>query len=73
VITVMQGFEKVDKSKLSPTAHFKNDLGLDSLDTVEVVMAVEEEFAIEIPDAEAEKIMSCEEAIKYIAAHPQAK
>merc|ERR1712022_29545 len=73
VISVLQGFEKVDSGKLSPTAHFKNDLGLDSLDTVEVVMAVEEEFAIEIPDAEAEKIQSCEEAIKYVAAHPQAK
>jgi hypothetical protein len=44
-----------------------------STDTVEVVMAVEEEFCIEIPDAEAEKIQSTEEAIKYIAAHPQAK
>merc|ERR1712046_27790 len=73
VMSVMKGFEKVDAGKLSPTSHFKNGLGLDSLDTVEVVMAVEEEFAIEIPDAEAEKIQSCEEAIKYITAHPQAK
>merc|ERR1712166_502460 len=73
VMEVLKGFEKVDGAKLSPTAHFKNDLGLDSLDTVEVVMAVEEEFAIEIPDAEAEKIQSCEEAITYVAAHPQAK
>jgi NADH dehydrogenase (ubiquinone) 1 alpha/beta subcomplex 1 len=72
-MTVLKGFEKVDGGKLSPTSHFKNDLGLDSLDTVEVVMAVEEEFNIEIPDAEAEKIQSCEEAIKYVAAHPQAK
>ena len=59
-MTVLQGFEKVDAGKLSATAHFKNDLGLDSLDTVEVVMAVEEEFNIEIPDAEAEKIQSTE-------------
>lgn len=73
VLEVLKGFEKVDVGKLGPAAHFKNDLGLDSLDTVEVVMAVEEEFAIEIPDAEAEKIQSCEEAIKYVAAHPQAK
>merc|ERR1712086_556410 len=58
VITVLKGFEKVDTGKLSPSSHFKNDLGLDSLDTVE------------IPDAEAEKIQSCEEAIKYVAAHP---
>merc|ERR1711907_604666 len=73
VLNVLKSFEKVDAGKLAPTAHFKNDLGLDSLDTVEVVMAVEEEFAIEIPDAEAEKIQSCDEAIKYVAAHPQAK
>ena len=50
-----------------------NDLGLDSLDTVEVVMAFEDEFAIEIPDADAEKIHSCEDAIKYVLGHPHAK
>jgi acyl carrier protein len=49
------------------------ELGLDSLDTVEVVMAVEEEFAVVIPDAEADKINSCAQAIEYIAAHPSAK
>merc|ERR1711861_96229 len=57
VLSVLSGFEKVESANLTPTSHFKNDLGLDSLDTVEVVMAVEEEFAIEIPDAEAEKIL----------------
>merc|ERR1711907_420664 len=73
VMSVLSGFEKVESASLTPTSHFKNDLGLDSLDTVEGVMAVEEEFMVEIPDADAEKIQSCEEAIKYIAAHPQAK
>merc|ERR1712178_477377 len=73
VMSVLSGFEKVEVAKLTTSAHFKNDLGLDSLDTVEVVMAIEEEFSVEIPDADAEKIQSCEEAIKYIAAHPQAK
>ena len=58
---------------MSPSAHFQKDLGLDSLDTVEVVMAFEEEFAIEIPDSEADKILSTDDAISYIAGHPHAK
>lgn len=47
--------------------------GLDSLDTVEVVMAIEEEFTIEIPDDQAEKLLSISDAVEFIAAHPQAK
>ena len=60
-------------AQVSDKSHFMNDLGLDSLDTVEVVMAFEDEFAIEIPDADAEKIHSCEDAIKYVLQHPHAK
>jgi NADH dehydrogenase (ubiquinone) 1 alpha/beta subcomplex 1 len=48
-------------------------LGLDSLDIVEVVMAIEDEFAIEIPDQEADKIESIKDAIDYISSHPMAK
>ena len=73
VQSVLKNFEKVDASKVTATAHFSNDLGLDSLDAVEVCMALEEEFMITIPDAEAEKILSVEDAIVFIAAHPQAK
>lgn len=58
---------------MTPDAHFKNDLGLDSLDTVEVVMALEEEFGFEIPDNEADKIDSIKVAVDFIASHPQAK
>lgn len=58
---------------MTPTSSFQKDLGLDSLDTVEVVMAFEEEFAVEIPDNDADKIVTCEDAIKYFASHPQAK
>ncbi|KAF3925274.1 hypothetical protein ABW20_dc0106446 [Dactylellina cionopaga] len=47
-----------DSSKITATSHFSNDLGLDSLDTVEVVMAIEEEFSVEIPDKEADAIQS---------------
>lgn len=59
--------------QVTPTAHFQKDLGLDSLDTVEVVMAFEEEFGFEIPDNEAEKIDSIKTAVDFIASHPQAK
>ena len=52
------------RSQVTATSHFMNDLGLDSLDAVEVVMSFEDEFAIEIPDADAEKIVSTADAIK---------
>jgi NADH dehydrogenase (ubiquinone) 1 alpha/beta subcomplex 1 len=52
------GKQVQDPSKITSTAHFANDLGLDSLDTVEVVMAIEEEFSIEIPDKDADTIHS---------------
>lgn len=58
---------------MSPTSSFQADLGLDSLDTVEVVMAFEEEFSVEIPDAEADKILSVADAVAYLSAHPQAR
>jgi len=59
----------VDEKQVSPEASFIDDLGADSLDTVELVMALEEEFDIEIPDEEAEKIASVENAIDYIKNH----
>ncbi|MFH1368182.1 MAG: acyl carrier protein [Elusimicrobiota bacterium] len=59
----------VDPSEVTPQASFINDLGADSLDTVELVMALEEEFGIEIPDEEAEKIQSVGQAIDYIKSH----
>ena len=63
----------MNASKVSDVARFKEDLDLDSLDTVEVVMAIEEEFAIEIPDGEADKIFSVKDAVAYVSNHPMAK
>ncbi|EJD03565.1 acyl carrier protein [Fomitiporia mediterranea MF3/22] len=73
IFDVVKSFEKVDPSKVTDSASFAGDLGLDSLDAVEVVMAVEEEFGIEIPDAEADEIQTVQQAIDYIAKTPDAK
>lgn len=59
----------VDADEVTPQASFTDDLGADSLDIVELVMALEEEFGIEIPDEDAEKIGSVKEATDYIQAH----
>jgi len=58
----------VDESEVTPEASFVDDLGADSLDTVELVMALEEEFGIEIPDEDAEKLLTIEDVINYIEA-----
>lgn len=59
----------VDAGDVSPTASFIDDLGADSLDIVELVMAFEEEFGVEIPDDAAEKITTVKDAISYIDEH----
>jgi len=59
----------VDKDAVVPAAKFVDDLGADSLDTVELVMALEEAFSLDIPDDEAEKIGTVGDAINYIKAH----
>jgi acyl carrier protein len=56
----------VDEKEVTPEASFIDDLGADSLDTVELVMAFEEEFGLEIPDSEAEKMASVGDALKYL-------
>lgn len=62
-----------DKELVTNNASFVDDLGADSLDTVELVMALEEAFEIEIPDEEAEKITNIQQAIDYINAHRKEK
>jgi acyl carrier protein len=61
----------VDPAEVVTGASFVNDLGADSLDTVELVMALEEEFGLEIPDEEAEKIQNVGQAIEYVKSHSQ--
>ena len=63
----------VDEEEVTPDASFVDDLGADSLDTVELVMAFEEEFGIEIPDEDAEQITRVKEAIEYIEGHAKKK
>ena len=57
----------VDESEVTPTASFTNDLGADSLDTVELIMELEKEFGMSIPDDQAEKIATVQDAVDYIA------
>lgn len=59
----------VKEEDVKPESSFVNDLGADSLDTVELVMALEEEFETEIPDEEAEKITTVQQAVDYILSH----
>ncbi|KAG9320180.1 hypothetical protein KVV02_002214 [Mortierella alpina] len=67
VLDILAGFNKVDSNKITLQANFNSDLGLDSLDTVEVVMAIEEEFSIEIPDKDADEIKSAAQAVEYVS------
>jgi acyl carrier protein len=63
----------VDEQEITPDASFTEDLGADSLDIVELVMAFEEAFGIEIPDEDAEKITRVREAVEYIESHAKTK
>ncbi|XP_006027194.2 acyl carrier protein, mitochondrial, partial [Alligator sinensis] len=67
VLYVLKLYDKIDPEKLTADSHFMKDLGLDSLDQVEIIMAMEDEFGFEIPDAEAEKLMCPQEIVDYIA------
>jgi acyl carrier protein len=62
-----------EEDQVTPEASFVDDLGADSLDTVELVMALEEEFGLEIPDEDAEKITRVREAVDYIEKHATKK
>ncbi|CAG4982709.1 unnamed protein product [Colias eurytheme] len=66
VLLVLQLYDKVNPEKLSLDSHFIQDLGLDSLDHVEVIMAMEDEFGFEIPDGDAERLLRPKDIVQYI-------
>ena len=66
VMKVCSKYDKIDSSKLDLASHFVNDLGLDSLDHVEILMEIEDEFGLEIPDQDAEKLMRPSEIVRFI-------
>lgn len=73
LLEILEGYDKVPKdAKITPETNFSKDLGLDSLDVVEVVMAIEEEFSIGIPDEKADKIYTFGDALKLIENDPHA-
>ncbi|XP_055701611.1 acyl carrier protein, mitochondrial isoform X1 [Phlebotomus papatasi] len=67
VLLVLKLYDKIDPGKLTVDSHFINDLGLDSLDHVEVIMAMEDEFGFEIPDHDAEKLNRPADIVRYVA------
>merc|ERR1712141_540913 len=69
VLTVCKAFDKITADKLTLDSHFINDLGLDSLDHVEVIMAIEDEFGFEIPDGHAEKLLTPVKIVEYVSDH----
>ncbi|KAL9275001.1 Acyl carrier protein 3, mitochondrial-like protein [Drosera capensis] len=66
VLTVVKNFDRLDAVKVTETADFRKDLSLDSLDRVELVMAFEQEFSINIPDDQADKLTCCADVAKYV-------
>ncbi|KAJ8465186.1 hypothetical protein OPV22_027738 [Ensete ventricosum] len=67
VLELVKKFDKMDASKVTEKADFQKDLSLDSLDRVELVMAIEQEFSVEIPDQKADKLSCCADVVKYIS------
>ncbi len=69
VIDIIASELSIDKAKVVPEAAFVEDLGADSLDNVDLVMALEDSFGVEIPDEDAQKMLTVKDAINYVKAH----
>lgn len=73
VISLVKKYDKIDAAKVTETADFQKDLRLDNLDRVELIMALEQEFSLEIPDERADEFTYCKDVAKYIAAEADQK
>ena len=73
VIQLLSVAYSLEEGKVNPHTHFKNDLALDSLDVVDVVMAIEDEFAVEVPDQDLEKFISVPSTVNYLHSIPYVK
>ncbi|KAG5411448.1 hypothetical protein IGI04_007767 [Brassica rapa subsp. trilocularis] len=73
VIELVKKYDTANASKVTETADFKKDLSLDSLDRVEIVMAIEEEFSVEIPDEKADKLTCCADIASFIVSETHSK
>jgi acyl carrier protein len=71
IVTIIAEQLQIDEDQVTPDASFMDDLGADSLDTVELIMALEEEFDLEIPDSEAEKIRTVQDTLNYMKSHAE--
>ncbi|XP_060067149.1 acyl carrier protein, mitochondrial-like isoform X2 [Ylistrum balloti] len=67
VLNVIKAYDSINAEKLELSSHFMNDLGLDSLDHVEIIMAIEDEFGFEIPDVDSERLLTPQDLIRYVA------
>ncbi|XP_018401373.1 PREDICTED: acyl carrier protein, mitochondrial isoform X1 [Cyphomyrmex costatus] len=67
VLLVLKLYDKIEPTKLTLDSHFMDDLGLDSLDHVEIIMAMEDEFGFEIPDMDAERLLKPKDIVRYVA------
>lgn len=73
VMDVLKTSEKVDPAKISPSSHFQRDLEMDVLDKEEIIISLEDEFAVDIPDSKACHFTCVNDAVQFITLHPQAK
>jgi len=73
IVKALKNIDKIDPAKVTPTSHLINDLGLDSLDATEVTLALEDEFAIEIPENQIDNLLTVPDIVSFFSSHPHTK